>query len=100
GIRHAPTHDGCGEGAELCRVELRGPQLLLHLGVLFEECCRGHPFGAAGSLAQSGERRWVDAVLECAHREISKFGTEPPEHSHLWHERLGPCGAESVADAA
>ena len=42
----------------------------------------------------------VDAVLDGPHHEVAQLGAEPAERTHVGHERVGPLGAEAVADAA
>ena len=100
GVDRAAPHDRRGERAELGGVELGGAQLLLHLGVLGEESGRGDPLGARRPLAETGERRGVDAVLDRPHHEVAQLGAEPAQRAHLGRERVGPGGAEAVADAA
>ena len=100
GVDRAAPHDRRGERAELGRVELGGAQLLLHLGVLGEESGGGHPLGARRLLAETGEGRGIDAVLDRPHHDVAQLGAEPAQGAHVGRERVGPCGAEAVADAA
>ncbi len=99
-VDRAATHDRRRERPELGRVELGGAQLLLHLGVLGEEPGRGDPLGTPGPLAESGERLGVDAMLDRPHHDVSELGPEAAQGANLGRERLGPDGAEPVADAA
>ena len=85
---------------ELGGVELRRPQLLLDLGVLGQEAGRGDPLGARRTLAETRERRGVDAVLDRAHQEVAQLGPEAAQRAHLGRERIGPGRAEAVVDAA
>ena len=100
GVDRAAPHDRRGERAELGRVELGGAQLLLHLGVLGEESGGGDPLGARRPLAEARERRGVDAVLDRPHHDVAQLGAEAAQGAHLGRERVGPGGAEAVADAA
>ena len=100
GVDRAAPHDRRGERTELGRVELGGAQLLLHLGVLGEESGGGDPLGPRRPLAETGEGRGVDAVLDRPHHDVAQLGAEPPQGTHLGRERVGPGGAEAVADAA
>ncbi len=100
GVDRASPHDRRGEGAQLGGVELRGPNLLLHLGVLGEEGRRGHPLGPAGAFAETRQCACVHAVLDRAHHDVAHLGPEAAQHPHLGRERVGPSGPETVADAA
>ena len=100
GLVEAAAHDRRGVGRELGRVELRGAQLLFHVGVLGEELRRCTPLGPLGSRTEVGERIGVDPVLDGAHEEVSELRAEAAEHPHLGAERIGPLRPEPVADAA
>ena len=100
GIAGAAPHDRRRERPELARVELRRPQLLLDLGILREERARGDPLGPPGAPPELREPGRVDAVLDGPHHEVAQLGAEPAERAHVGRERVGPLGAEAVADAA
>ena len=77
-----------------------GPQLLFDLGVLVEELARRDPLGPPGAPPELREPAGVDAVLDGPHHEVAQLGAEPAKRPHVGHERVGPVGAEAVADAA